>query len=237
MKRLIILIALIMCFSANVNAYAENSETPKPMDMLADLNIIDKDGFSDPEAVSRKECLISVMRAIGATDEGIDSLGKTYDLFTFADTKTRSYFGCAYVSHIAYGEECAVSYLTYRTQHTRKNTEIFFFPDRAVTLKEALAFMVRCLEPGRIELESAFEKAKDYGLIKADEELIQNADSQISQNEYCILLERFLHQKRYMYYNSKMRMQASTDEEHSITYLVFLTDRKEKSVAFTMSEL
>lgn len=237
MKRLIILIVAIMCFSANVNAYAENSETPKPMDMLADLNIIDKDGFSDPEAVSRKECLISVMRAIGATDEGIDSLGKTYDLFTFADTKTRSYFGCAYVSHIAYGEECAVSYPTYRTQHTQKNTEIFFFPDRAVTLKEALAFMVRCLEPGRIELESAFEKAKDYGLIKADEELIQNADSQISQNEYCILLERFLHQRRYMYYNSEMRMQASADEEHSITYLVFLTDRKEKSVAFTMSEL
>lgn len=227
MKRLIILIVAIMCFLGTVNVYAESSDLSKPMDMLTALNIIDKEWFSDPEAVSRKECLISVMRTIGATDEGIDSLGTTYDLFTFMDTETRSYFGCAYVSHIAYGEECAVSYPTYRTQHTQKNTEIFFFPDRAVTLKEALAFMVRCLEPGKIELESAFEKAKNYGLIKADEEFIQKADSQLSQNEYCILLERFLHQKRYMYYNSEMKMRANADEAHSMTYLDFLTGREE----------
>ena len=87
--------------------------------------------------------------------------------------------------------------------------------------------MVRCLEPGKIELESAFEKAKNYGLIKADEEFIQKADSQLSQNEYCILLERFLHQKRYMYYNSEMKMRANADEAHSMTYLDFLTGREE----------
>ena len=218
-----------MCFLGNTNVYADNSTVSENSTMLIQLNILDESGFSNPDAITREECLVAIMRVIGVTDEEIEKLNGA-DLISFADTESFSYFGCAWLSEIAYGEECVVDYPTERTSHTLKNTDFFFFPERAVTVKETLAFMVRCLEQTKkSDLDSTFEKAKEYDLIKAEDSFAQNPDSNINQKDFCTLLGRMLHQKRYKYYgreNKRFRMSGNIDEEQSMTYLEFLTRRQ-----------
>lgn len=197
-------------------------------DMLVELNIIDESYFSDSNTVTRGECIVAIMRVIGVTDKEIEKLNGG-DLISFADTDAFSYFGCAWLGKIAYGEECIVDYPTERTRHTLKNADFFFFPDRVVTVKETLAFMVRCLEDtNKRDINDTFERAKDYGILSNDDLFINNADSVISQNDFCILLERFLQQKRYKYFgreNNIFRMEGNIDENRSISYLDMLKQR------------
>lgn len=228
MKRLISAVLLITIFIGTLVVHADYDNVNKMKEMLTELNIVDENYFSNQDTVTRAECLVAIMRAIGVTDEEIEKLNGA-DLAGFVDTFPYSYFGCAYLAKIAYGEECIVDYETYRTSHTLKNTDIFFFPDRAVTVKETLAFMVRCLEENdEKDLAYAIEKAKEYGLIYSEDTFSNEIDSTMCQDDFYVLLDRFLHQKRYKYYdraNNEFRMDGYIDEEQSITYLEFLTQR------------
>lgn len=228
MKRLISAVLLITIFIGTLVVHADYDNVNKMKEMLTELNIVDENYFSNKDTVTRAECLVAIMRAIGVTDEEIEKLNGA-DLAGFVDTFPYSYFGCAYLAKIAYGEECIVDYETYRTSHTLKNTDIFFFPDRAVTVKETVAFMVRCLEENdEKDLAYAIEKAKEYGLIYSEDTFSNEIDSTMCQDDFYVLLDRFLHQKRYKYYdraNNEFRMDGYIDEEQSITYLEFLTQR------------
>ena len=228
MKKIVTTLIAMMCFlgATNIyNVYANDIKDSETIAKLIQLNILDGNDFSNSDTVTREECLIRIMRAIGLNDEGVNSLGAT-SYYAFVDTKSRSYFGCASVSKIAYGEECVVDYETERTSHTLKNTDYFFFPDRDVTVIETLAFMVRCLETDEIDLNLAFEKAKKLGLVSTEDEMIQKPNSTISQTDFCMLLERFLQQKRYKYYDDKSDLDCNIDEEKSMTYLEFLSERQ-----------
>ncbi|MBU5449764.1 hypothetical protein [Acetivibrio sp. MSJd-27] len=228
MKKLIIAVVAIMYLLGMINVYADNSCVLEIRTMLNQLNILDESGFSNPDAITREECLVTIMRVIGVTDEEIEKLNGA-DLISFADTAAFSYFGCADLAGIAYGEECVVDYPTERTSHTLKNTDFFFFPKRAVTTKECLAFMIRCLQSDKADFDLILEKAKDHGLMNDKDDFIQNPNSIISQDDFFVLLERFLHQKRYKYYDrvdNRFRMDGYIDEEQSMTYLEFLTQRQ-----------
>lgn len=228
MKRLISAVLLITIFIGTLEVHADYDNVNKIKDMLTELNIVNENYFSNQDTVTRAECLVAIMRAIGVTDEDIEELNGA-DLTGFVDTFPYSYFGCAYLAKIAYGEECIVDYETYRTSHTLKNTDIFFFPDRSVTVKETLAFMVRCLEENdEKDLAYSIEKAKEYGLIYSEDTFSNEIDSTMRQDDFYVLLDRFLHQKRYKYYgrvNNEFRMDGYIDEEQSTTYLEFLTQR------------
>ena len=211
-----------MYFTEIPVVYASNDNS-----ILSELGIIDKSFFKSDNIVTREEAIIAIMRTIGITDEDVRLLNGA-DLITFVDTKSYSYIGCANLSKIAYGEECIIDYPTYRTIHTRKNIDFFFFPERPITLKESLAFMVRCLECDTIykDINFAWSKAKEYGLIKDEDEL--NDDCIISQNAFCMLLKRMLCQKRYKYYDrvdNIFDMKCYVDTESNITYLEFLLQK------------
>lgn len=224
MKNFVIIIIATMYFLGMINVYADNSTDSETETMLIQLNIIDENYFSNSDTVTREECLVAIMRVIGASDEEIEKLNGA-DIISFVDTDSFSYFECAWLSGIAYGEECVVDYPTHRTSHTLKNTDFFFFPERAATVKETLAFMVRCLEADKIDIDVAFEKAKEYGLVKAEDSFIQELDSAINPNEFCTLLERFMQQKRYKYYDrvdNDFRPDGNIDEERSVSYLDML---------------
>ena len=211
-----------------INVYADNSCVLESRTTLIQLNILDESGFSNPDAITREECLVAIMRVIGVTDEEIEKLNGA-DLISFADTDAFSYFGCADLAGIAYGEECVVDYPTERTSHTLKNTDFFFFPKRAITTKECLAFMIRCLQSDKTDFDLTLEKAKDNGLINDKDDFIQNPNSIISQDDFFVLLGRMLQQKRYKYYareNNRFNMNGNIDEEKSMTYLEFLTQRQ-----------
>ena len=227
MKKFIISIFCVICLLAVVTAYANGTDTQNTLNLLEQLNITDEVNSLSGDFISRGECLTLILRSIGQTDDAIGKLAGD-DLCSFVDTKIFSYFGCAGYSKIAYGEECVVNFQTYRTMHTRKNVDYFFFPERLATVKETLAFMVRCLENDIKDYNKTFELAKEYGLINSGDEFIKEPDSFIRRDDFCTLIQRFLNQKRYKYFHPEERATrvAKIDSERSITYLEFLTQRK-----------
>ncbi|WP_249313889.1 hypothetical protein [Congzhengia minquanensis] len=227
MERIISIALLVICLLGMNTVYAD-SDISVERDMLTELNIIDESYLSNSNTVTRAECIVAITRVIGVTNEDIEKLNGA-DFVAFEDTDSYSYFGCAYRAKIAYGEECIVDYPTYRTSHTGKNTDFFFFPNRAATVKETLAFMVRCLQSDKTDFDLILEKAKDNGLINDKDDFIQNLNDFISQDNFFVLLERLLQQKRYKYYdreNNRFKMEGNIDEERCMTYLEFLTQRQ-----------
>ena len=217
-----VMVVLIVCLFCVGKVSADTTNNIETGSLLFELNIIDETYFSNTNTVTREECLIAIMRAIGVTGIEFDSIDGA-DFYGFADTPFLSYFGCAYLSKIAYGEERVIDYSTYRTDHTGRNVDYFFFPKRAVTVKEALAFMIRCLEQSDNEsLEYAMKRAEEYGLINCNDDFVNKGDSELNQNDFCVLLERFLHKNRYKYYDGTkdgFRMDGYVDEARSVTYL------------------
>lgn len=227
MKKLIVIFISIISFIINGNVYADENLIDSKS-MLIGLGVVPESGFSSSDTISREECIISIMRILGVTDGDIESL-RGSDLYVFVDARPYSYIGCAYRSRIAYGEECEVNYQTYRTSHMGGNKDFFFFPHRAVTIKEVLAFMVRCLDK---DIENTFnatiEYAMKYNLIFEQDSFIQNIDSEINVDDFYILLNRMIKNKRYKYYerkNNKFQMKAYIDEDKSLTYQEMLERR------------
>ena len=224
MKKIVIVLTMFMsliCVSVN----AENVNVNK--NILSQLNIINENTFENENAVTREECLTAIIKTLGATDDAINMADGSH-VVCFVDAGFYSYIGCAYITHIAYGEEQVVDYPTFRTSHTRKNTDYFLFPKRKVTVKEVLAYMVRCLEESKenIDINITYEKSKEYGLINENDIFTQNPDMEISKNDFYTLLERLLNQKRYKYFeivNGYFKMSGYVDEERSMTYLEFLS--------------
>ncbi|MBE7020877.1 MAG: hypothetical protein E7411_05565 [Ruminococcaceae bacterium] len=228
MKKFVFWVLIIsLLIGPLLNVYAEDYSFRKIKNKLIELNIMNEDYFSNSSTVTRKECLIAIMRCIGLTDQ-IISLFNGADYTAFVDTHPYSYYGCAYRAKIAYGEECMVDYPTYRTSHTGKNTDIFFFPERNVSVKETLAFMVRCLISDELEYDGTIEKAKAYELIYEYDNFVNDENAFISPESFLILINRFVHQGRYKYYDKIEQhydMNGCIDEERSMTYLEFLSLR------------
>jgi len=224
---------LLAMFISGIVAYANVTPSPEVPYTLKQLNIVDENTFSNNNTVSRGECLTTIMRSIGLKDEYLMSLNGA-DFYAFVDTESYSYYGCAYRAQIAYGEECIVKHPTYRSSHTGKNTDFFFFPERPATIKEALAFMVRCLSSDNSNYENTTIEALKFNLIYPEDSFINELDSNISQETLYLLLERFLSQKRYKYYkneyctnkNDYFRMEGWIDEKQNITYWEHLRQTK-----------
>lgn len=223
----IIVICLLTCLLGAITVHAD-IDVSGGKDVLIRLNIINENYFLNTDTVTREECIVAIMRVIGVTDEEIDKLNGS-DLISFADTDVYSYIGCADLAQIAYGEECIVNYQTPRNSHTLRNTDFFFFPDRLATMKETIAFMIRCLEEtSSSDINYTFERAKDYGILDNEDSFINKADFPISQSDFCILLERFLREKRYKYFsreNDIFKMEGNIDEKRSISYFDMLSQR------------
>ena len=78
---------------------------------------------------------------------------------------------------------------------------IKFNYSRAVTLKETVAFMVRCLEEANgISLDETYEKAMEYGLINENDEFTRQPDEPILYRDFLTVLTRFLDMPQYLYF-------------------------------------
>ena len=181
--------------------------------------------------VTRKDCIVAVMKVIGLTDEAVENArGKAADVYTFADAGELSYIDFAYMANIAYGVEMYTDTPTYRTVHTGKNTDFFFLPDKTVTVNECIAFMVRCLDSEKTDLTLAIQKAYDCGLINGDDRFTSDVGKLLNNEDFEVLIDRFLDMKRYKYYpltatKSSARLSGEIDAEGKLTYRAMLSQR------------
>lgn len=208
----------------NMSAYcmADINSTPSSLkDILVNIKILNKNGFSSENTVSREECITAIMRVIGVTDEMIKEF-QLEEPCAFADADVYTYMGYARTGKIAYGEECIID--------AQNNEDCFFFPQRAVTVKEVLAFMNRCLDDEQeADFNSTLDVAIRHGLLSAEEELMQNPNDYINPDDFCLLLSRMLKQKRYKYYAEENNIMKCfiddlySDRYYSISYQEMLT--------------
>ena len=84
MKKTILLLLLVYVCLCGTSVYADNFDL-EIKNKLIQLNIVDENGFSNPDAITREECLVSIMRVIGVPDEEVEKLNGA-DLITLADT-------------------------------------------------------------------------------------------------------------------------------------------------------
>ncbi len=236
MKRLRItaadLVMALLCGAFGVSA-AEGASEAEVYSVLVEAGIIDEVNFSDDSIVCRVECVSAILICIGLTDDFVSSK-RGADWYAFADTSPFSYCGYADYAKIAYGEKCVVDTPTYGSSHRNTAWDYLFFTDMAATVKEALAFMLRCLEDLSAEnFDLTLEKAKEYSLISDEDAFAENIDEEITQGDFVLLLERFVQQKRYKYYltwdeakfEAKSTIGGSIDEERSVTYFEMLNAR------------
>ena len=230
MKKAMLLIMIGLICSSVVFASKQTTDTNAN---IVVEEIVQASDILDSGKISRGECLTMILKSTGLKSTYIEELNGNWTVFV--DVDLYSYYSCARRADIAYGEACIIDYETIFTSHTGNNYDYFFFPERAVTLEECLAFMVRCLEEEqdeegyvkRIGLEEAVIKAKQYGIIAEDDCFASDVKGTINLQTFKILLERFMQQKRYKYfgiadfhpYTGWFLMSGLRDETGSMTYL------------------
>jgi len=234
---------IIMCNSAVFSVFAADDLLGR--ETLEQLNIIDANSFEDSETITRFECIVAIMKAIGATEKTIeyrliiefgadwwmpflppgayewdsDDEEKLYYYEKYYNAEMRytmNYFELALMTGIVHGKII--------------DGEKCFDGDNIVTTKEALAFITRCLKPTDINnsnLDETFKRSVDLGIIKESDAFYKNSDNPIKPDELIVLLQRFLPQKRWIYLPEEIEDFDFyfKDKEESMTYLEYLQGR------------
>ena len=253
MKTLVIAMTLIVITATSSIAFDIKNIETKSTKSLELYNLID-DGFESTDTVTRFECLNTIMKAIGVTEDlslsagmlmyesysGIayewsywdgdghgggdsydfinnDSVGTKIDILKY-NGENLGYINLAFFNYFAKGE-------------VFENRRYFYF-ERYATVKETVMFLTRALCGTELfELDEGFLIAKDFGLIKATDEFYVDGDSPITPEYFGIILERFLNQKRYLYFDETIenRIYLQKDEERSMTYLEYLHSIQNKA--------
>lgn len=246
MKRLICLIIFILCLSNNV--FANNIENNKEK-ILREFNIIDS-FEDDKENVTRGECIIAIMKAIGVTEETNEmDINRLYNSPIFRDSftemdKYKNEYG--YI-RLAGGKDIARGYyLTH--DKVCSGSGMYFLPDKDVTYKEMVLFIMRCLNDfykektitknGEIIIKEDTDlmimRAEEIGLINKNDDFYINFDESVSKENFYEIIYRFINQKRY-YYGRELNTVTDgryidKDVEKSITYLDYLRNREDKNL-------
>lgn len=204
MKKPFIIITVLMSLLFSPPAIFAGGEN---QDLLRKYEIIDEDSFQNTY-VTRCEAAKAIMRIVGANDcqSFILRFKQHYYAWPFKDIFVISDADCGYMlAANLYGEDG------------------YAYPYREITLREALAIMVRNLTDEYSDLEQTFQYALDVHLIYTDDLFFsEDYEKKITPDEMELLLNRFLEQKRYVYIvetEYKNSFSKERDEQRSITYL------------------
>ena len=214
-------------------AYASGSgiiDDTKAKEIINKYNVVDTALFDGRTNITRNDGLSVIMRAIG-TPERI-SCSRYGGNSIYADPGASFY---VYGDCIFDGSRS--DYVCYAIFHTNvvrgdkalDDGKIWFEHLRPITTNETLAFMVRCLDNRNVDmdlynLEDTFGRAEDLSLIKETDAFYSEPDEVISVDEFFVLVQRFLYQKRYLYFNMERGYDFSRDEKGSMTYLHYLDE-------------
>ena len=239
---------LISCLCLSIAGFAYADETvevddSKAKETLDKYRVIDTSLYDDETYITRNDGLSIILRAIGTTnnisiglyrsDRGritlIDEYYNTDEAFTDFIINYLNTCKFTWESEIYSGDYVSYALNLTDVVNGEINTGegIAFNALRPITANETLAFMVRCLDNRNVDmdvynLEDTFKRAEDLGLIKETDAFYSDPDDQIAPDDFFVLVNRFIHQKRYLYFNRERGYDFSHDEEGSMTYLDYL---------------
>ena len=253
MKLRIIAGILISCLCLLIAGFAYADEAvevddSKAKETLDKYRVIDTSLYDGETYITRNDGLSIILRAIGTTEnvwyESYGSKGPIYSDEDFPDNvsgeeyiktiygdnskfNTAEGYGYYWADYITYAIRFDTG-IVYGDDRTEDGVITFRFP-RPITTNEALAFMVRCLDNRDIDmdiynLEDTFMRAEELGLIKETDAFYSDPDDQIAPDDFFVLVNRFIHQKRYLYFDREKGYDYWHDWEGSTTYIEYLAD-------------
>lgn len=258
MKKIIVglvIIFLVLCLA--VTSFADEQSIAVN---LTKAGIVDAIVFEDDFYLSRYEVLKTIMVAIGADDElSKDAnmliyqnklpdmpVNSEYGFFDFEEplgaegqsfTKDSMWFQ----KYSLKGDQIALAFYNSIAQGDVINGKRYFCFDRKATVAETLTFMVRCLKGTNITCEEAYSYACQLGLVLKSEMYsisYEYAQEMVNINYFYTLLNRFMEQKRYLYFgNNKDYPKASIDEHGTMTYWQYANQRNQEEIKFSYTFL
>ena len=198
--KVVLCISLLFVLASTLSwATSENQEYYDAMEILKDNDILEE------KLITRQECLVSIMKILGVTQEISLKTNPRY-VPVFDDSYNSPYYGYfvyAFDNDIAYG--------------TVRDNKRLFEPTRYATYTEALTFIVRCLTKETVDVE---EYALENGILKKSDTFYDILDDYITKDEFCVLLGRMLKCKCCVYVGKEI------DNPQSKTYEEIIEERK-----------
>jgi hypothetical protein len=184
-------------------------------------NIIEKEN----EETSRRDCIVAVMRLVGVDDMTANSYADMdYDQPVFLDVngneKNDGYIFIAKFSNVATGVDFY------------PNGVNNFAPTRDVTVKECLAFMLRCLtDIESVSWDGVMDDSVKAGLLHEDELEMFIADDALQNKQFYTLLNRMLDKNRYLYWPTEnprpgYAKSMQIDRTNSIRYIDWILEKR-----------
>ena len=249
MKIRIIAGILISCLCLSIAGFAYADETvevddSKAKETLDKYRVIDTSLYDGETYITRNDGFSIIMRAIGTTEDvWCESYGVSRPMFNdaefipeyYTDFFTVFYGDSKFIPGVGHYWGDYVGYAVFMNENiiygdarTEDGVITFRFL-RPITANETLAFMVRCLDNRAVNmdvynLEDTFGRAEELGLIKETDAFYSNPDDQIAPDDFFVLVNRFIHQKRYLYFDREKGYDYWHDWEGSTTYIEYLAD-------------
>ena len=173
----------------------------------------------DYENITRLDCLVAIMRIIGFNER----CAYTYTDLSMYDEPPYYDVGGSGYGYVIGG--------TYEYGITNGVAQRYFAPYRSVTVKECLAFMLRCLEEN-VLWENTMEDAVAYGLISAEEREKYGENKLLDEELFRKFLCCFLDKNRalYCYMDENGNDEAKRDDNNIMTYLDWVEKCRDKGV-------
>lgn len=189
---LIAVFVAVMLFQVSVAAFQEpaSAENEALIQKLIP-ELFEGDGLT----VSRGVCIMSLMRVLGVDRAAADYYANAnYVLPVFLDIDFED-VNAGYIIVSKFGG------VSVGEPKNKTNPITNFCSERNVTVRECLAFMLRCLKDQKqVEWGNVMRDSVQIGLLKTEELNELSADDALLKGDFVILLSRMLNMNRYLYW-------------------------------------
>jgi len=214
-----ILSILSVCFDVVASENINNNQHKDVIKFIAPYVLDNNEG----ENISRGNCVATIMKLVGVDEETADEYANSnYHNPVFLDSGRDAindgYIILAKFSGIAMGVDFY--------QNGANN----FAPNRNVTVRESLTFMLRCLTTAElVSWDNIIEDSIKYGLLQENELEFYVADAPLQNKQFYTLLHRMLDKKRYLYWpiddpSDGYAKSMQVDKTNSIRYINWILE-------------
>lgn len=215
---------IILCMFTNIGVFASDDSTnDKMVNIIKDisLHIIENGNAS----IKRGDCITTIMRVTGVDLNAADRYANAvYDQPVFLDLK----YDDPNLGYIIIAKFNGVA-----TGIPRDEYDVIFDfkPEKSITVKECLTFMLRCLTDSELVLwDSIMEDSVKMGLLQENELTYYVADQPLQNNQFYTLLCRMLNKNRYLYWPTEEPLNGyaksmQVDATKSIKYIDWLAEK------------
>ncbi len=187
----LIILNLIACFAVSAS---ENTENDACNDAILSIAPYLFDGAG--QEITRGDGISAIMRLIGVDGKTAGEYARScYDQPVFFDQGASDADGYIIIAKFA---EVALGVDDYCSGINN------FAPNRNMTVKECLAFMLRCLTDSKsLPWDNTVEDSVKFGLLTKEESEAYAPDSALTYEQFYTFLSRMLNMDRYLYWQDE----------------------------------